>query len=139
MISSFKTIDGGDDKLKEKHKNHQKTLIWLIKKLKSQHYAKKSENSQGDKKKTWKIINELRGKQKTNVKASSVIGNECIICRRIIAEKFNNYFVSLASNLNYETYNEIPITSFPHLNPTCPIVVNLQCLWKIAMSKKFWA
>ena len=83
------------------------------KKLKSQHYAKKFENSQGDKKKTWKIINELRGKQKTNVKASFVIGNERIICRRIIAEKFNNYFVSLASNLNYETYNEIPITSFP--------------------------
>ena len=99
----------------------------------------KIENSQGDKKKTWKIINELRGKQKTNVKASFVIGNERIICRRIIAEKFNNYFVSLASNLNYETYNEIPITSFPHLNPTCPIVVNLQYLWKIAMSKKFWA
>ena len=59
--------------------------------------------TQGDKKKTWKIINELRGKQKTNVKASFVIGNEHIICRRIIAEKFNNYFVSLASNLNYET------------------------------------
>ena len=78
-ISSFKTIDGGDNKLKEKHKNHQKTLRWLIKKLKSQHYAKKFENSQGDKKKTWKIINELRGKQKTNVKASFVIGNERII------------------------------------------------------------
>ena len=30
-ISSFKTIDGGDNKLKEKHKNHQKTLRWLIK------------------------------------------------------------------------------------------------------------
>ena len=58
-------------------------------------------------------MNELRGKQKTNVKASFVIGNERIICRRIIAEKFNNYFVSLASNLNYKTYNEIPITSFP--------------------------
>ena len=40
-----------------------------------------------------------------------MIGNERIICRRIIAAKFNNYFVSLASNLNYETYNEIPITS----------------------------
>ena len=51
--------------------------------------------------------------KKTNVKASFVIGNERIICRKIIAEKFNNYFVSLASNLNYETYNEIPITSFP--------------------------
>ena len=41
-ISSFKTIDGGDNKLKEKHKNHQKTLRWLIKKLKFQHYAKKN-------------------------------------------------------------------------------------------------
>ena len=33
-IISFKTIDGGDNKLKEKHKNHQKTLRWLIKKIK---------------------------------------------------------------------------------------------------------
>ena len=52
-----------------------------------------------------------------------MIGNERIVCRRIIGEKFNNYFVSLASNINYETYNETPITSFPpppppHLNPT---------------------
>ena len=39
-----------------------------------------------------------------------MIGNERIICRRIVAEKFNNYF---ASKLNSETYNEIPITSFP--------------------------
>ena len=37
--------------------------------------------------------------QKTNVKASFVIGNERIVCKRTIAEKFNNYFVSLASNL----------------------------------------
>ena len=148
MINSMKTglaqskllmVRNADNKLKEKHKNHQKTLRWLIKKIKSQHYAKKFENSQGDKKKTRKIMNELRGKQKLNVKASFVIGNERIICRRIIAEKFNNHFVSLASNLNYATYNETSITSFPHLNPTCPIVVNLQYLWKIAMSKKFWA
>ena len=40
-ISSFKTIDGGDNKLKEKHKNHQKNPEMANQKLKSQHYAKK--------------------------------------------------------------------------------------------------
>ena len=94
-MDSFKTIDGGDTGLKEKHKKHQKTLRWLIKKVKAEHYTTKFGNCQGDKKKTWKIINELRGKQKQDIKASFIIGNERIVCRRKIAEKFNNYFASL--------------------------------------------
>ena len=119
-MGSFKTKDGGDDKLKEKHKMHQKTLRWLIKKVKLEHYATKFENSHGDKKKTWKIINELRGKEKQGIKPSFVIGNERIICRRLIANKFNNYFLSLATNLNTEAYGTIPITAFPSFESYLP-------------------
>ena len=129
-IDSFKTIEGGDDSLKAKHKNHQKTLRWLIKTVKSKHYTKKLENSNGDKKKTWKIINELRGKVKTSNKASFVIGNEQIICRRTIAEKFNKYFVSLASNLNSEAYKDTPLNSFPsfesYMSRSCDSSINLE-------------
>ena len=112
-IQSFKTIKDGDPLLKEKQKMHQKTLRWLIKSARSRHYKEKFEKCHGDKKKTWKIINELRGKAKQEVKPSFTIGNERIVCRRIIAERFNKYFASLASNLNYEAYNGIPITDFP--------------------------
>ena len=51
-------------------------------------------------KKTWKIINELRGKSKKSVKPSIVIDNKKITDRRIIANHFNNYFNSIASKLN---------------------------------------
>ena len=60
----MKVIEGGDETLKTNHKKHQKTLRWLIKRVKSEHYAAKFDKCQGDKKKTWKIINELRGKDK---------------------------------------------------------------------------
>ena len=112
-IDSLKVIEGGDETLKTNHKKHQKTLRWLIKRVKSEHYAAKFDKCQGDKKKTWQIINELRGKDKSGIKPSFVIGNERIICRRIIANKFNDYFAMLASNLNDEAYKEIPITAFP--------------------------
>ena len=72
----------------------------LAKSDKEVDYAAKFDKCQSDKKKTWKIINELRGKDKSGIKPSFVIGNERIICMRIIANKFNDYFAMLASNLN---------------------------------------
>ena len=42
-----------------------------------------------------------------------MIANGSPVCRRIIANKFNNYFVSLATNLNTIAYSDIPITAFP--------------------------
>ena len=69
--------------------------------------------SKGNKKKTWQIINELRGKEKHKLKPSFLIDNERIFTRRIIADKFNKYFVKLASNLNQDAYGNIPITSYP--------------------------
>ena len=69
-----------------------------------------------DKNKTWKIINDLRGKDKSGIKPLFVIGNERIICRIIIANKLNDYFAMLASNLNAEANKEVPITAFPSFN-----------------------
>ena len=40
-INSFKSTEGGDETLKDKHTKHQKMLRWLIKKVKSEHYALK--------------------------------------------------------------------------------------------------
>ena len=99
--------------LYENYKAYRKKLKHLIKSAKQTYYSKEFEKCKGDKKKTWYIINELRGKSKNNIRPSFTIDNERIICRRIIANKFNNYFVSLAENLNANAYSEIPITQFP--------------------------
>ena len=112
-IDSFKTIKDGNPKLKDKQKEHQKLLRWLIKSAKSKHYSEQFSKFHGDKKKTWKIINEIRGKIKQEIRPSFNIGNERIVCRRVIADKFNKYFASLATNLNNDAYNNIPITDFP--------------------------
>ena len=110
-IGSLKKLPDVDPSLETKHKTHQKILRWLIKK--SKNYAVKIDKFKGNKKKTWKIINEIRGKGKQDIKASFIIDNEHIVCRRAIADKFNKYFASIASKLNIDAYSEVPITSFP--------------------------
>ena len=45
------------------------------------------------------------------MKPSFVTNNESIFMRRIIAGKFDKYFVKLASNLNKDAYGNIHITS----------------------------
>ena len=47
-----------------------------------------------------------QGKNKRQIKPQFVINNEKITDRRIIANEFNKYFVSMASNLN-NAYHEI--------------------------------
>ena len=51
-------------------------------------------------KKTWKLINNLRGKAKTNIKASFIINGDMVQDRREIVKEFNIYFSSIARNLN---------------------------------------
>ena len=61
-----------------------------------------------DRKKTWQIINELRGKCKKSIKPSFIIDNKKITDRRVIANEFNKYFNSIASTLN-ESIADLPI------------------------------
>ena len=45
---------------------------------------------------------------------SFVIDNERIVCRRAIAKKFNEYFCSIASNMNEKAVEDgIPVTDIP--------------------------
>ena len=80
------------------------------------HYSGKFEQHKTDPKKTWAIINELRGKTKSQPRSSFVVNAELISCRRIIANKFNEYFVTLASNMNAELDdpNGLPILELPN-------------------------
>ena len=58
-------------------------------------------------KKTWQLINELRGKSKTNIKASFIIDGQVVHDRREIAKEFNIFFSSIARNLNTKVYSSI--------------------------------
>ena len=61
-------------------------------------------------KKTWSLINEIRGKNKKEIKPLFKVGNQKVVDRRIIANKFNEYFVTLAQNMNNTVTDEISIS-----------------------------
>ena len=72
----------------------------MIKCAKKLYYSKKFSSVQGNMKKTWALINELRGKQKTNIKACFVIGGTLVYDKREIANGFNVFFSSVARKMN---------------------------------------
>ena len=113
---SQKNPEGDPDKY-AKYKDHRKILKKTIKLAKKAHYGGKFEKHKTDPKKTWAIINELRGKNKSQPRSSFVVDAERITCRRSIANKFNEYFVTLASNLNAglnDNFNGLPVTAVPN-------------------------
>ena len=63
----------------------------------------------------------MRGKKRRQVKPNFIIDNERIKNRRIIANEFNKYFASIASNLN-EVYSgdQVRISSLPSFTDYLP-------------------
>ena len=103
-----KTPDG-DPNLYQKFSLYRKILKAIIKTAKSNYRCNQINECKEDKKKTWKIINELRGKNKQKIKPLFDINNEKVIERRVIANEFNKYFNSIASELN-ESIDEITVS-----------------------------
>ena len=116
--------------LHENYKLYRKVLNNLIKSAKQKHTFAEFDKHKTNKKKTWEIINKLRGKGKHGLKACFSIDNERVICRRVIANKFNDYFISLAKNLNASAYLDKPLESFPsfrtYLGKHCPSSIFLE-------------
>ena len=54
------------------------------------HFLKKFNLSSGNIKKTWELINELRGKSKSKLKASFIVDGNLVTDRRKIADGFNS-------------------------------------------------
>ena len=90
----------GDLHLYQKYRRYRLTLKHAITAAKTSSYHKKINKHKGDLKKTWCIINELRGKRNSPLKSKFIIDNQHITNHRVIANEFNIYFVSLASKLN---------------------------------------
>ena len=111
----------GDTEIYEKYKNYRKKLTNLIKCAKKKFYSQEFDKCQGNSKKTWKLINELRGKCQSKSNSSFLIQGNVIRDRRIIADEFNKYFTSVASNLNDNAskqwnHDNIPIIPVPHFS-----------------------
>ena len=74
----------------------------------------------GNSKKTWEIINEIRGKEKSKIKPSFIVDGELVKNRRVIANEFNKFFTSIATKMNSESNEscseEKPIPSDPKFN-----------------------
>ena len=90
----------GDITLYLMYKDFRKELRKIIKLAKKNYYCKKFENFKGNIKKTWQLINELRGKSKTDIKASFIIDEQIVTGRREISNGFNIFFSSIAHKMN---------------------------------------
>ena len=71
----------------------------------------KFELASGNIKKTWDLINELRGKKKTDIRAYFIVDGNLVTERREIANGFNLFFSSVAKKLNLKVQSSRPIQS----------------------------
>ena len=98
----------GSEDLYLKYKEYRRTLNKTIKLAKRTYYGKKFDLAKGNIKKTWDLINELRGKSKKDIKSSFIIDGRIVTERREIANGFNVFFSSVARKLNTKVQSSIP-------------------------------
>ena len=104
-----------------KYKHYRKHLKHLIELAKKNHIGNKISECTGDSKKTWEIINRIRGKSRRDIKPSFILDDQRITNRRLIANEFNKYFASIASKLNENyTGNGIPLDGVPSFGEYLP-------------------
>ena len=101
----------GDEKLYCIYKEFRKKLKHIIKSAKRLHYSRKFDRVNGNIKKTWALINELRGKSKSKIKALFVIDGNMVRDKREISNGFNLFFSSVAKKLNSKLNSSRPVGS----------------------------
>ena len=94
----------------ETYKEHRRDVRKAIKRAKNDHYSGKFDKADGNPKKTWKVINELRGKTKTPPSSTFIVNGVETSCKSTISEKFNEFFLSIASQLNQDALSNSPFT-----------------------------
>jgi len=100
--SCYRKNPKGDHNLYLHYKNYRGRLKYSIKMAKAKYYTGKFNDVEGNPKATWKLINNLRGLHKSDLKPSFIIDGKVVLEHRVIANSFNNYFVSIAEKLNSE-------------------------------------
>ena len=99
----------GNEALYDRYKGYRKTLKYIIKSAKRLYYCKKFEHVDGNMKKTWALINELRGKKKSGIKASFIVDGNLVKSKREISNGFNFFFSSVARKLNAKLNSSMPV------------------------------
>ena len=97
----------GDPLLYLEYKEFRRLLKGIINHAKKLYHLKQFNKAQGNSRETWKIINNIRGKQNSKIKPSFIIDGTSVEERRAIANGFNKYFTSIASKLNDSDYGLI--------------------------------
>ena len=105
----------GCPELYDIYKVYRKKLKGMIKHAKRVYYNKRFDSAKGNMKKTWALINELRGKSKCNIKSCFKIDGELVVNKREIANGFNNFFSSIARNMNTKLCSSQPVSQL--INP----------------------
>ena len=77
-------------------------------------------------KKTWSIINDLRGKNRISSSFCIRDGNSVTTDEKVIANKFNKHFCSLAENLNKNTQKSQTSTFNDYLPNSQPSSIFLE-------------
>lgn len=116
--TTSKTDKSGNTDLYQKYVSFRNKLRGCIKFAKTSYYGSRFTSASGDMKKTWRIINELRGKRKTVTKSSFIINGKLIQDRRQIAKEFNTFFTSIAEDMNKQTNTAdgVPILDTPNFH-----------------------
>ena len=101
----------GSEDLYKIYKDYRFELRKIIRAAKKEFYHRKFENVKGDMKKTWKLINELRGNNKDKVSTSFVIDGKLVLDHREISNEFNLFFSSIARKMNSKVYSSTLMNS----------------------------
>ena len=104
-------------------------LANLIKLGKQTYYRKKFNDVNGDQRKMWKLINNLRGKSTSKLPSTFTIGKRTVTCKSDITRSFNEHFCSLAENLNKKIPIDTDKTFAQYLPPSSmsPIFLHEAC------------
>ena len=95
----------GDIRLHKVFTDYRRCLKKIIKFQKNSYYCNKILENSENSKKIWEVINEIRGKSKKSIKPQFVVDGVRVVERRVIANKFNEYFSSIASKMNHNNCN----------------------------------
>ena len=86
---------------KNEYINYRNKLTHIIRKRKSNHYAELINASLGESKKSWRVLNKVLNRgQKTPVFPDHDNNTSNVTRNNSLADKFNDYFVSIGSNIS---------------------------------------
>ena len=101
VIKAKKRHDPNIGMIEDNYKKYRTRLNIIKREAQSNYFKERFEKCQGDLKKCWKVVNEMRHKKMSLSFPNYIeVNRQLITDRRSIVQKFNHYFVGIASNLN---------------------------------------